>query len=140
MHHIIYISQAIRPLTDLELVALLKQAHQANSGWQVTGALVHGDGQFMQVLEGERAIVKALYAKIECDSRHKGVFKLTDEAIPQRNFPEWRMAFRAVSSVQFAQLVGYCSPTQLVKRLPALSGAETVLMDMMRNLLVEAAS
>ena len=52
MHHIIYLSRATRRPTDDELAILLTQARAANAQQNVTGALVYGDGQFMQIIEG----------------------------------------------------------------------------------------
>lgn len=49
MHHIIYLSQATHDFTPMVLVVLLLQARDYNEHASVTGALVYGNGQFMQV-------------------------------------------------------------------------------------------
>lgn len=123
---------------------MLQQAHQGNQQRAVTGALVYGNGQFMQVLEGEQAVVAALYEHIAQDPRHKGVFKLADKAIAERSFSSWSMAFKVLSPAQFARLVGYRSPAQLAQQLaqqlPAARVADAILLNMMRELLVPGAA
>lgn len=64
MHHIIYMSTASWPMTDAELKELLTQAQQGNERVGITGALVYGDGQFMQIMEGEQAALETLYAHL----------------------------------------------------------------------------
>lgn len=70
MHHIIYMSRATSHPSPMELVILLLQARDANERVAVTGALVYGNGQFMQVMEGEEAVVTALYERVTHDPRH----------------------------------------------------------------------
>lgn len=135
MHRIIYTSQASQPFSEVQLTALLTYARHANAERRVTGVLVYGDGQFVQVLEGEREVIAALYAKISQDPRHASVFKLTDEAITQRHFAGWAMGFRAVSAAELAHLTGYQSPAQMRIGLTVLGGPEEILVDMMRTLL-----
>ena len=135
MHRIIYTSQASQPFSEAGLTALLTYARRANAEYRITGALVYGDGQFVQVLEGEHEAIAALYAKIAQDPRHTSVFKLTDEAIAQRHFAEWSMGFRVVSAAELAHLTGYQSPAQMRVGLAVLGGPEEILVDMMRALL-----
>lgn len=137
MHHIIYMSTASWPMTDTELKELLTQAQQGNDRRGITGALVYGDGQFMQIMEGEQAALQALYAHLGQDRRHKGLFKLADRPIAERRFSEWSMAFQAVSPAEFEQLVGYVAPARLAQQLPDLGAADSPFVERMRNL-VEA--
>jgi hypothetical protein len=41
---------------------LLTQAREANAQQNITGAFVYGDGQFMQIIEGEEPALVMLYA------------------------------------------------------------------------------
>ena len=134
MHHIIYMSTASWPMTDIELKELLTQAQQGNDRRGITGALVYGDGQFMQIMEGEQAALEALYAHLGQDRRHKGLFKLADRPIAERRFSEWSMAFQAVSPAEFEQLVGYVAPVRLAQQLPDLGAADSPFVERMRNL------
>lgn len=134
MHHIIYMSTASWPMTDAELKELLRQAQQGNERLGITGALVYGDGQFMQIMEGEQAALEDLYARLGQDRRHKGLFKLADRPITERRFSEWSMAFQVVSPTDFEQLVGYVAPARLPQRLPDLGAADSLFVERMRGL------
>jgi hypothetical protein len=135
MHHIIYMSQAKKLVTPAALIALLMQARALNDYRNITGALVYGDGQFMQVIEGEEAVVTALYQRISQDKRHENVFKLADKGISARSFQEWNMAFQEVSSAEFADLTGYVSPGELAQQLSAVNATDRLLLDKMKELL-----
>jgi hypothetical protein len=135
MHHIIYMSQVKRPLSPTTLIALLMQARALNEYRNITGALVYGDGQFIQVIEGEEESVNALYQRISQDKRHENVFKLADKAISERSFQEWTMAFQELSPAQFADLSGYVSPSELEQQLHAINATDKLLLDKMKELL-----
>ena len=90
----------------------------------------------MQLLEGEASVVQALYKVIEQDPRHTGIFKMADKPIGVRSFPDWSMAFKPVDAEAFAQLKGYQTPTALDTAPQGLSGADALLLTMMRNFMV----
>lgn len=138
MHHIIYLSQATTAMTEDELAALLAQARQANEQRGVTGLLVYGDRQFLQVMEGEAEVLMPLYEHIAKDRRHTGLIKMADKPVAQRSFADWSMAFRAVPAEQFASLAGYVSPEALRVQLPGLSGADALLLEMARRFVLPA--
>jgi hypothetical protein len=71
---------------------LFSEARRNNKERQITGALlVHGDW-FVQVLEGEEAAVRELYARIERDVRHERVALLDTRTVDHRFFGRWAMA------------------------------------------------
>jgi hypothetical protein len=86
MYHLVYISQAQENMTLTTLVVLLMQARTLNERHDVTGTLVYGDGQFMQVMEGEEAVVKDLYARVAQDARHYNVRTLAEGPLATRSF------------------------------------------------------
>jgi hypothetical protein len=137
MHHIVYMSQAKEHLTPTTLVALLMQARLLNERQQVTGALVYGNGQFMQIIEGEETVIKDLYERIARDPRHQNVFKLADKPIAGRRFAEWSMAFGEAATNEFQELqglVGYMSQEQLANQIETSSAADGVLLDKMKRI------
>jgi hypothetical protein len=137
MHHIIYLSRASRPMSDDELANLLRQAREANAQKNITGALVYGDGQFMQIIEGDEATLAMLYAKLLQDERHGQVFKFADKPIAQRSFADWSMAYRPVSVEQFTQLAGYVTPEELSLQAPSLSATDEMLLQMMKSFVLQ---
>lgn len=107
MHHLVYASSAREKFTKDELLDLLEQARSNNTQLRVTGMLLYKDGNFMQVLEGERDVIWGLYEKITFDPRHRGALKLLDHPVPARGFPEWSMAFRDLKSPELLDLPGF---------------------------------
>jgi hypothetical protein len=137
MHHIIYSSQAKSGMTLTTLVVLLMQARALNELHHVTGALVYGDGQFMQLMEGEESVVKALYERVAQDPRHHDVRKLADKSIETRSFAQWSMAFGEVPANLFQELStipAYRTPEQLLHHLTADMESDTHLLDKLKEL------
>lgn len=93
MYHIIYISSAVRLLSNEELFELLKKSRKYNSVHNITGCLFYKDGNFLQIIEGDKADVEFLFEKIKKDQIHKGIIILFEEKIQSREFPQWEMAF-----------------------------------------------
>lgn len=137
MHHIIYLSRAVRELSPAELVALLLESRSHNEQAGITGALAYGDMQFMQVIEGEEAAVTELYGRIARDPRHQSVFKLADKAIADRSFDSWSMAFRETTPGEFADLLGYSSPAEWKRIDFGSASADALLLERMRELVVD---
>jgi hypothetical protein len=72
--HLCQCSQSASRAFDTEELAELHQvARDTNARLGLTGMLLHAEGSFFQVLEGQADVVDALYAKIECDQRHAQV-------------------------------------------------------------------
>jgi len=136
MHHLIYSSAATLPFTDEELQSLLTNASARNQQLGITGVLLYHDGEFMQLLEGEATVIQALYKVIEQDSRHTSIFKMADKSIEARSFPDWSMAFKPIDAEAFAQLKGYQRPAALDTAPQGLSGADALLLIVMRNFIV----
>lgn len=140
MHHIIYMSTATRPMTAADLSELLAQAQWGNAQRGITGALVYGDGQFMQIMEGDQVTLEALYAHIGQDRRHTGLFKLADRPLEARRFAEWSMAFQVVSPADFQQLAGYVEPARLADHLPDLGAVDSLFLERMQALVTAYAA
>jgi hypothetical protein len=118
MHHLIYLSQATRPLSATALTCLLEQARQANARQQLTGALVYGNKRFIQLLEGEQAALEAIYARISRDPRHQHLCRVAYYPVAARRFTEWPLAFQSLSSVQFTHLAGHLAPPKSRSHFP----------------------
>lgn len=97
MYHLMYVSHAKQTFTDTDLTELLIKARKNNSIQGVTGMLIYRDGNFIQVLEGEEAAVRNLYAIIQADKRHDGAIVICEGEIPERQFSNWAMDFRNYS-------------------------------------------
>jgi hypothetical protein len=89
---LLYVSQSVGPVTTTVTNSILEKSSANNKKINVTGVLCQGSGLWMQVLEGERAQVNILYARIMTDRHHKNVQLLSIEEIESRRFGQWSMA------------------------------------------------
>ncbi len=71
--------------------SIMQASHANNPRLGITGILCHSDRLFMQVLEGGRDKVNALYAKLLHDARHTDVMLLHYEEINERKYAGWTM-------------------------------------------------
>lgn len=95
-YQVVYYSEASRPFSEQELVDLLAQANRYNYSKGITGCLIYANGKFMQLLEGEESVVRALYEKIKKDPRHTNLVDLIEMLVNEKMFPDWGMAFKYV--------------------------------------------
>lgn len=105
-YQMMYSSQATRPMTVEGLEEILADARSGNERRNVTGALVHVDGVFFQILEGERDVVHSLMQSILRDTRHGSVKVFFEREVDKRAFQDWRMAYLSASREQMAQWAG----------------------------------
>jgi len=87
----LYISTAVGPITTAVTGTILRTAQAHNAANGITGVLCQGQGVYLQVLEGERSQVDALYARIAQDKRHQNVVLYRQEDITRR-YGKWAMA------------------------------------------------
>jgi hypothetical protein len=107
MFFLVYVSSAVRPFSQSELVELLAKSHENNAPLGVTGMLLYKDGNFMQVLEGEEEVVRTLYARIGLDPRHRGLLTILQGPLAERQFLDWSMGFRDLNAADALATPGY---------------------------------
>lgn len=88
---LLYASRAATQITPEAIEAILAQSRTHNPALGITGILCHGGDVFMQVLEGGRDTVNALYGQIVRDPRHRDVEVLHFEEVSERRFAGWTM-------------------------------------------------
>ncbi|MEO7578360.1 MAG: BLUF domain-containing protein [Massilia sp.] len=88
---LLYASRATGTIPADAIHDIMRQSHAHNPAQGITGILCHSDKIFMQVLEGGRGPVNALYAKILRDPRHTDVVLLHYEEITERRYAGWTM-------------------------------------------------
>jgi hypothetical protein len=59
----------------------------------LTGALICERGSFLQILEGSRAAVSAMLARIMRDPRHTGIVLADFQEIAERAYSHWSMSY-----------------------------------------------
>ena len=108
LFRLVYISRAVELFSSDDLNSLLERARAYNQSRSVTGLLLYKDLSFLQVLEGHKSELEALFASISADSRHFRIKLLVDmEAIPERSFPEWSMGFQRLGDQHDLPPVGF---------------------------------
>ncbi|MCF4097845.1 BLUF domain-containing protein [Maritalea mediterranea] len=90
---LIYVSAATRPLEPAQLRDLLAVARKNNYSVKVTGVLAYHDQCFLQVWEGARVAVEAIYNRVSTDPRHQQVTTLLRQEIDRKEFEEWSLAY-----------------------------------------------
>ena len=89
-HAICYVSNADRHLTDSEINELLKTCEDNNNHFDIKGILLYSEGNFFQVLEGEKEKVTSLWNRIQKDSRHYGIITVINRTIPKGSFDSYK--------------------------------------------------
>ena len=107
MIQFIYVSSAVKPFTNDELLQLLDKARENNEKLGITGMLLYKAGDFMQVLEGDDTAVRWLSSRISKDPRHRDVKALIDGPATEREFPDWSMGFRNLNDLDPLEVPGY---------------------------------
>lgn len=95
---------------DAEVLgAILRRSREHNPSLGVTGVLCacFDAGIFVQVLEGGRAAVNALYNRIAQDARHREVVLLSYDEIGERTFASWSMGQVNMSRLNPSLLLKY---------------------------------
>ncbi|HEX6707743.1 MAG TPA: BLUF domain-containing protein [Albitalea sp.] len=103
---LIYASRA-SGIDGEKLSAIMKASRTHNAAAGITGVLVFSDGIFMQVLEGGRDEVSALYNRIAQSRSHRDVVLLDYEEISERRFAGWSMGQANLSRLNPGVLLKY---------------------------------
>jgi hypothetical protein len=123
---LMYASRAASAVDQEELAAILRTSARRNPENGITGVLCCSGGLFIQVLEGGRAQVNALYRRICADPRHEEVTLLAYQEINERRFAGWAMGQVNMSRLNPAVLIKYNECARLDPF--AVSGQATVAL------------
>ena len=123
---LMYASRAAEPVKPETLNAILKKSTSHNPSVGVTGVLCFSGDIFLQVLEGGRSQVSALYNRIAQDPRHHDVVLVNYDEIAERSFAGWAMGQVNMSRLNPALLLKYSETATLDPW--AVSGRATAAM------------
>ena len=90
---LIYASEPTEVLTPSVLQHIVDRARVNNSQLHLTGLLAFDSNHFLQVLEGCRSAVSALFSRIVADPHHRRVELLEAVSVHERRFARWSMGF-----------------------------------------------
>jgi hypothetical protein len=124
---LLYASRA-QAVSSETIDAILAQSRAKNPQRGITGILCHGGDFFMQVLEGGRETVNALYNQIVRDPRHEQVMLLHYEEITERRFAGWTMGQVNVARLNPSTVLKY-SETPTLDPFQAPGSASMALLE-----------
>lgn len=134
-YQIIYSSESAMPMQRDDLEEILAQARSSNAEKGITGALVYAQGAFLQILEGERAKVQDLMAKISRDLRHETLIVLQEAEIPSAVFGAWKMAYVSATPEQVAAWIGISPTTESAEGLADIGQDPDRTAQLLQNIL-----
>ena len=94
---LLYVSKPVGPITTFVTSSILEVCSVNNKKAEITGVLCQGSGIYMQVIEGRRSAINALYSRIISDKRHNQIELLSFEEVDQRRYGQWSMALVQLS-------------------------------------------
>lgn len=106
LKYLAYVSRQSHILSEDAIADLLKKCRNNNAKMNITGMLIYFDGTFVQFLEGPEKNIHQLFEVISIDKRHQDVIILLEGTTNKREFADWSMAYKKVSSQEVAQIDG----------------------------------
>jgi hypothetical protein len=133
LYRMIYCSVSTAVIDDATAQGIQHKAQQHNSAVGITGLLLADERLFVQLLEGPRAQVRALFKRIQDDKRHQCVVELMrEDDVAERLYPQWSMGFGRASRKELLGVV-HEAKRRVDEGLPtpwgAAVGVLTILLD-----------
>lgn len=91
LERLIYVSTAAQGIALPEVRHIVARAQIRNRQLDVTGMLLFMQGEFVQVLEGRRAMLDQVVQYISGDPRHHGIQLIERRRVSTRRFDRWHM-------------------------------------------------
>ena len=104
LYELLYCSSASQGLTPDDITDILNISRKCNSEREITGCLLHYEKQFIQIIEGDKQLIKGLFANIEKDIRHNNIILLGENEKEKRFFNHWSMAFKKLSLIDMENI------------------------------------
>jgi Sensors of blue-light using FAD len=95
---LIYASEPTDALTPSAVQHIVDGARSNNTRQHLSGLLAFDSQFFLQVLEGDRAALSALFGRIAADPRHRRIELLEVTPVHERRFAHWSMGFAAADA------------------------------------------
>ncbi len=96
VYQLVYLSRSRQTMSDNELDDILASSRINNANRGVTGMLLYAANTFLQVLEGPKVRVDALFDELYLDDRHSGARVLYSGEVEERSFDNWSMGFERI--------------------------------------------
>ncbi len=129
---LLYASRAVEGIDEALVKSIVQRSQASNLEHGITGILcTHPEGGvFLQVLEGARDEVNALYGNIVCDRRHRDITLLHYAEIQERRFAGWRMGSVDLKRINLSMILRYSERAALDPFSMTGSGALALLEEL----------
>jgi hypothetical protein len=127
---LIYVSTASDGVDLNECKQILIQAHARNTNEDLTGLLAFNNQKFLQVLEGSRESISALYSKLLTDPRHRKLEVMGCKEIQERLWPKWSMGFAVANTTNRALFLKHSMRSEFNPYIMTFEAAEKLLLAM----------
>ncbi|RZS91995.1 BLUF domain-containing protein [Aquimarina brevivitae] len=95
---ICYVSTVNPFLTQKELQQLFSFVTNTNKKLGITGVLIHAEGNFFQIIEGETTTIHSLFERIQQDTRHYDIITILNKPIYNSSFDDYECSFTVIST------------------------------------------
>ncbi|MCL7762852.1 BLUF domain-containing protein [Polaribacter sp. Z014] len=128
LRRIVYSSKASIKFNKRDLLDLLHDSRAYNTIDNISGVLIHKDGYFLQILEGEPKDLNNLLSRLQKDSRHSEFKIIDDRFVSKRMFLNWAMGCADFDDPSLSMIPGVLSGLndpkvieELINRLPEVA-------------------
>ena len=88
----------------LQMSAILDEARPLNARDDITGVLTAVDGVFVQIVEGDDAVINGLLKRLSRDDRHTDLTVIERRKVRMRVFGDWDMVSPRLAARELAVL------------------------------------
>ncbi|MDX6746890.1 BLUF domain-containing protein [Polaribacter sp. PL03] len=106
LRRIAYTSKATIHFSKRDLLDLLHDSRAYNSMDKISGVLIHKNGYFLQIIEGDSKDVDDLLTRLHKDTRHTDFKIINDSFVPDRMFSKWAMGCADFDDPTLAMIPG----------------------------------
>lgn len=130
-HAICYVSTAHSDLSQHQIETLLNLSKERNEPLDIKGVLLYSEGNFFQIMEGEKDTVLEVFKKIEKDPRHYGLIQIMGSDIAQGSCDGYK-----VDILSDKHKHGYEIPQEYLVPLQGISPKVKIPMEKMLRMFI----
>jgi len=93
-----YVSSVNHTLSNDQIQDVLDFSRNWNIEHNITGILLYSEGNFFQVLEGEKDLLQSLFSRINADERHRNLITLFQKEVSETQFDTYKSDFISLDS------------------------------------------
>lgn len=128
-YSICYVSNLAPGITLKEIQDLLDFCYKTNNELGIKGLLLYSEGNFLQVLEGEKEKVLEVFEKIKKDTRHTNIIQVVGREVTQKALDGYQ-----VDMVKEDRKYAYKIPEEYLEPLRGMTpGIRDVVERMVKN-------